>query len=61
MLEFVHFLSAYKRAANRSLHNYLCSRCGRDGRGYLAENAKLDRIENSEHKGKAGDGQFLKR
>ncbi len=28
------------------------------GEVYLAEDTKLDRIENSEHKGKAGDGQF---
>jgi len=34
---------------------------GRMGEVYLAEDTKLDRIENSEHKGKAGDGQFLKR
>ncbi len=41
----------------------IISALGAGGMGevYLAENTKLDRIENSEHQGKAGDGQFLKR
>jgi hypothetical protein len=44
-------------------HYQIISALGAGGRGgvFLAQNTTFNRIENSEHKGKAADGQFLKR